>query len=112
MMAVVQMAKPSGPSFDQFDPPKVVDAAITSFDDHGLGQEPNNLTAIHSLKGYRSLRWGRNVDLIITDRAAIARKIQPSARKPKSFRARIFLMELILRLKDISSIFAEDFPDR
>ena len=62
-----RMAKPSGPSFDQFDPPKVVDAAITNFDDHGLGQEPNNLTAIHSLKGYRSLRWGRNVDLIITD---------------------------------------------
>jgi alkaline phosphatase D len=62
-----RMAKPSGPSFDQFDPPKVIDAPITSFDDHGLGQEPNNLTAIHSLKGYRSLRWGRNVDLIITD---------------------------------------------
>ena len=34
---------------------------------HGLGQEPNNLAAIDSLKGYRALRWGRNVDLIITD---------------------------------------------
>jgi alkaline phosphatase D len=62
-----RMAKPSGTSLDQFDPPKVSDAAITQFDDHGLGQEPNNLKAIHSLKGYRTLRYGRNVDLIITD---------------------------------------------
>lgn len=32
-----------------------------------MGQEPNNLTAIHSLRGYRTLRWRRNVELIITD---------------------------------------------
>jgi alkaline phosphatase D len=62
-----RIAKPSGLSFDQFDPPKVVDAPITRFDEHGLGQEANNLAAIASLKGYRALRWGRNVDLIITD---------------------------------------------
>jgi alkaline phosphatase D len=62
-----RMAKPSGPSLDHFDPPKVTDAPITRYDDHGLGQEPNNLTAIGSLKGYRALRWGRNVDLIVTD---------------------------------------------
>lgn len=62
-----RMLKPSGPSFDRFDPPHVEDAPITRFDDHGLGDEANNLTAIHSLKGYRALRWGRNVDLIVTD---------------------------------------------
>lgn len=62
-----RMAKPSGPSLEQFDPPAVTDVAVTKFDDHGLGQEPNNLTAINSLKGYRSLRWGRHVELIITD---------------------------------------------
>ena len=62
-----RLYKPSGPSLDRFDPPPVVDAPITGFDEHGLGQEPNNLTAIHSLKGYRSLRWGRNMELIITD---------------------------------------------
>ncbi len=62
-----RMAKPSGPSLDRFDPPKVVDAPITRFDEHGLGQEPNNLAAIGSLQGYRALRWGRNVELIITD---------------------------------------------
>ena len=37
------------------------------FDDDGLGQEPNNLAALASLTGYRALRWGRHVDLIITD---------------------------------------------
>jgi alkaline phosphatase D len=64
-----RMARPDAnkESLDQFDPPKVSDAAITKFDDHGLGQEPNNLTAIRSLKGYRALRYGRNVDLIVTD---------------------------------------------
>jgi alkaline phosphatase D len=62
-----RLYKPSGPSLDEFGPPLVKDAPITHFDEHGLGQEPNNLTAIKSLKGYRALRWGRNVELIITD---------------------------------------------
>ncbi|MEP6898019.1 MAG: alkaline phosphatase D family protein [Rhodanobacter sp.] len=55
------------PSLESFDPPAVVDAPITHFDDAGLGQEPNNLAALGSLTGYRRLRWGRHVDLIITD---------------------------------------------
>ncbi len=62
-----RMARPKSTSLDQFDPPTVVDTPVTKFDDNGLGEEPNNLAAIHSLKGYRSLRWGKNVDLIITD---------------------------------------------
>src|SRR6201996_2516483 len=40
---------------------------ITKFDEHGLGQEPNNLAAIGSLRGHRTLRWGKHLDLIITD---------------------------------------------
>jgi alkaline phosphatase D len=62
-----RMVKQSGRSLDSFNAPKVSDAPITRFDDHGLGQESNNLAAIGSLKGYRALRWGRNVELIITD---------------------------------------------
>src|SRR5215831_1467508 len=62
-----RMIKSSGPSLATFGPPKVVDAPITKFDEHGLGQEPNNLAALGSLRGHRSLRWGRNLDLIITD---------------------------------------------
>lgn len=62
-----RMARPSGSSLERFDPPAVADVAVTKFDDNGLGQEPNNLAAINSLKGFRSLRWGRHVELIITD---------------------------------------------
>jgi alkaline phosphatase D len=62
-----RLFKSSGPSLNHFDPPHVVDAPVTRFDEHGLGVEPNNLAAIGSLRGYRNLRWGRNVDLIITD---------------------------------------------
>lgn len=62
-----RMARPNGNSWDQFNGPKVVDTPVTKFDDHGLGQEANNLAAIGSLKGYRTLRWGRSVELIITD---------------------------------------------
>jgi len=62
-----RMAKPTGASLERFDPPHVVDAPVRRFDEQGLGQEPNNLAAIGSLKGYRALRWGRNVELIVTD---------------------------------------------
>jgi alkaline phosphatase D len=62
-----RVVKASGPSLDHFDPPTVADVPVTKFDDSGLGQEPNNLAAINSLRGYRSFRWGRHVDLIITD---------------------------------------------
>src|SRR5271155_2948021 len=62
-----RISKASGPSLERFDAPQGVDTPITKFDDHGLGTEPNNLTAIGSLTGYRALRWGRNVELIITD---------------------------------------------
>jgi len=62
-----RMSRPGSDSLELFNGPNVVDAPITNFDEHGLGQEPNNLAAIGSLKGYRALRWGRNVELIITD---------------------------------------------
>lgn len=59
--------KPSGPTLDRFDAPHVTDVPVTHFDENGLGQEANNLVAIGSLKGYRAIRWGRHVDLILTD---------------------------------------------
>lgn len=61
-----RVTKPN-PSLARFGAPHVVDASITRFDDNGMGQEPNNLAALASLTGYRALRWGRHVDLIITD---------------------------------------------
>src|SRR5258705_87504 len=62
-----RIKRSTGKTLERFDPPRVVDTPITRFDAQGLGQEPNNLAAIASLTGYRALRWGRNVDLIITD---------------------------------------------
>jgi alkaline phosphatase D len=50
-----------------FDAPKVTDAPLSELDDHGLGLEAGNRAAIDSLKIYRSLRWGKNVELILTD---------------------------------------------
>ena len=59
--------KVSGASFEHFDPPAVSDVAIEKWDEHGLGNEPNNLRAIMSLIGYRTYRYGKHLDLIITD---------------------------------------------
>lgn len=78
-----RLFKPSGPSLNEFDPPHVVDAPVTHFDEHGLGQETNNLTAIHSLRGYRTMRWGRNMELIITDQRSY-RSEEPTYRQEAS----------------------------
>ncbi len=62
-----RMARPGDAGLDRFNPPAVVNAPITRFDDHGMGDEPNNRAAINSLRGYRALRFGRHVELIVTD---------------------------------------------
>jgi alkaline phosphatase D len=62
-----RVSKPSGPSLERFDPPSVKDVPVERFDGNGLGTEPNNLTAIRSLTAYRALRYGRHLDLIVTD---------------------------------------------
>jgi alkaline phosphatase D len=54
-------------TLQQFNAPKVTDTAVTAFDEHGFGLEPNNLAAVESLTSYRALRFGRNVELILTD---------------------------------------------
>ncbi len=59
--------KVSGPSLETFDPPAVTDVEIEKWDENGLGDEPNNLAAINSLIGYRTYRYGKHLDLIITD---------------------------------------------
>jgi len=61
-----RIRKPSR-GLERFDGPTVVDAPIETFDAHGFGTEPNNVAAVNSLTGYRALRYGRHVDLIVTD---------------------------------------------
>jgi alkaline phosphatase D len=63
--ARVIKANPAG--VDSFVPPAVKDTPIRDFDASGLGLEPGNLAVINSLKLYRTHKWGRNVELILTD---------------------------------------------
>ncbi len=63
--ALVQ--QPGNPKLEHFIAPKVVDTPMEEFNDDGLSEEPNNLKAINSLKIQRVLRWGKNVDVLLTD---------------------------------------------
>lgn len=108
-----RLYKPSGPSLDRFDPPRVVDASIQHFDANGLGQEPNNLTAINSLKGYRTLRWGRNVELIVTDQRSY-RSEEPTYRaETKAFMSGDFpglVPQEVLDILDAGSAYNNGHP--
>lgn len=53
--------------FDRFEAPRVTDAPIERFDQDGFGDEPNNRAAVDSLRAYRALRWGRHLELVLTD---------------------------------------------
>ena len=62
-----RVRKASGPGLDQFGPPAVTSAPIDTFDDDGFGDEANNRTAVGSMTAYRAMRYGKHVDLILTD---------------------------------------------
>jgi alkaline phosphatase D len=74
-----RIGKRGGPSLERFNPPTVRDTPIEKFDADGFGVEPNNIAAVASLTGYRALRWGRNVELIITDQHSY-RSQEPTSR--------------------------------
>ncbi len=52
---------------DPFVAPSVTNTPLTNLDARGVGQEANNLTAIHALRIHRAFRFGKNVDMILTD---------------------------------------------
>ena len=85
------------PSLERFDPPSVANKPVTVFDDHGLGTEPNNIAAVNSLIGYRALRFGRHIDLIITDQRSF-RSEEPTGRDEAA----------PLQSKDFREFFPED----
>jgi alkaline phosphatase D len=62
-----RVIKTNAPGRDRFVPPPVKDSPIRNFDESGLGLEPGNLAVINSLRLYRTFKWGRNVELILTD---------------------------------------------
>ncbi len=66
---------------NRFVPPQVKDTPIRDFDGNGLGLEPGNLAVIKSMKLYRTLKWGRNVELILTDNRTF--RSQPLSDRPE-----------------------------
>jgi alkaline phosphatase D len=62
-----RVRKASGPGLERFDGPNVQTVPIAHVDANGLGDEPNNRVALASMTGYRAMRFGRHVELILTD---------------------------------------------
>lgn len=61
-----RVSPPSG-SLAEFGAVPVKNVKIDKWDENGLGLEPNNLAAIRSLIAYRAFRYGKHLDLLITD---------------------------------------------
>ncbi|HEY6178915.1 MAG TPA: alkaline phosphatase D family protein, partial [Kofleriaceae bacterium] len=108
-----RVVDPTGQRVTQFTAPVVRDAPIEQFDDHGLGQEPNNLAAIRALRLYRTLRWGAHLDLILTDNrsfqmeSAMTRpEADPFQSKPHLF----FQPEDVIAIFDAGNSFAGGKP--
>lgn len=108
-----RLFKPSGPSLERFNPPHVDNVPVTHFDEHGLGQEPNNLAAIGSLRGYRALRWGRNVELIITDQRSYRSEEPTDRAETKAFLSDDFpglLPQEIIEILDAGKAYNDGKP--
>jgi alkaline phosphatase D len=61
-----RVTPPSG-SLAEFGKVAVENVKIDKWDPNGLGLEPNNLAAIRSLIAYRAFRYGKHLDLLLTD---------------------------------------------
>lgn len=85
-----RVVPPGGKIADRFRAPHVTNASLDRFDDHGLGIEASNLAAIGSLTTYRALRWGRHVELLLTDNRSF--RSEPLSQRPDHapFQARQF----------------------
>jgi alkaline phosphatase D len=100
-------------STDRFVPPIVEDAPITRFDEEGLGQENNNLSAIESLTVYRTSRWGRNVELFITDNRSFRSQPVTQHSDFAPFRASgfpFFLSQDVVEILDAGRTYDEGKP--
>lgn len=70
MPALLDQAPPGAAGYHgakSFRPAEVVDTPPAELDENYLSREANNQAAIGSLGIYRSLRWGRHVDLLLVD---------------------------------------------
>jgi len=77
-----RVIKITGTSIDNYDAPRVTDKPISKFDDNGLGLEEGNIAAINSLKLFRAFRFGKHVELILTDNRSF--RSEPMTDQPAS----------------------------
>ena len=85
-----RVAKGSGGALNDFEAPKVADAPLSNIDANGLGEDRDNLAAIHALTLYRALRYGANVDLILTDNRSYRSEPVNDRAEMKAFRPKGF----------------------
>ena len=108
-----RVVKASGASLDEFGAPRVRDVPIQKFDANGFGDEPNNRAAVGSLTGYRALRWGRHVDLLITDQRNYRSEAPTGRPEAKAFTSPDFpefLPQQVLEILDAGRAYADGVP--
>jgi alkaline phosphatase D len=108
-----RVVKASGPDPERFDAPRVQDAPIERFDEHGFGDEPNNHAAVGSLTGYRALRWGAHVDIILTDQRSYRSETPATRPEMQAFASEHFpqcFPEVILETVDAGAACADNRP--
>jgi alkaline phosphatase D len=108
-----RVIKANSAGMDRFAPPAVKDAPLRDFDESGLGLEPGNLAVINSLKLYRTHRWGRNVELILTDNRTF--RSEPLGDRPEfaAFSAKGFPQGVpadIVEILDAGRTFSDGHP--
>ncbi len=80
-----RVRQPRGIVYDGFAVPAVEDAPITKFDGHGFGDEPNNRAAVASLTVYRAFRYGKHVEMLITDQHSYRAPVPTDAPEAAAF---------------------------
>ena len=107
-----RVRKSSGPDLDRFDPPAVNNAPIERFDAEGLGDEPNNRLALGSMTAYRAMRYGRHIELIITDHHSYTMEDPTTRPEADAFELPDFpfLPEELMEVLDAGNAYADRNP--
>lgn len=96
-----------------FHAPSVSNEPLTTFDANGLGLEPSNLAAVDSLRFYRAMRWGANVDLFLTDNRSYRSEPLNTRAESAPFQTRDFpavVSEDVTQILDAGRAFGGGHP--
>jgi hypothetical protein len=108
-----RVARPGDVGDDRFHPPEVRDGPPGVADEHGLLQGRDNLAAIGSLEIFRGFRWGRNVELLLTDNRSFRSEPvmnRPEAQPFHAEKARWFAPADVVAVLDAGRTFAGGNP--